>query len=132
RGRCRGARRRVRPARRRSRRTRRPRRRARAPAARPRRAGDRAPHGRPARSGRYRLPGRCPAVCSPLVDIAAHLDLALELADLADAITMARFRANDLQVTTKPDLTPVSEADHAVERAIRERLRETGHAVLGE
>jgi histidinol-phosphatase len=67
-----------------------------------------------------------------LVDIAAHLDLALELADLADAITMARFRAADLQVTTKPDLTPVSEADHAVERAIRGRLRETGHAVLGE
>ena len=52
---------------------------------------------------------------------------------MADAITMARFRANDLHVTTKPDLTPVSEADHAVERAIRERLAaSTGHAVLGE
>ena len=67
------------------------------------------------------------------VDIAAHLDLALELADAADAITMARFRATDLKVTTKPDLTPVSEADQAVERAIRERLADaTGHAVLGE
>jgi histidinol-phosphatase len=67
------------------------------------------------------------------VDIAAHLDLALELADAADVITMARFRAIDLKVTTKPDLTPVSEADHAVERAIRERLADaTGHAVLGE
>ena len=55
-----------------------------------------------------------------LVDTAAHLDLALELADVADAITVARFRADDLVVTTKPDLTPVSEADHAVERAIRE------------
>jgi len=67
------------------------------------------------------------------VDIAAHLDLALELADLADAITVARFRADDLVVTTKPDLTPVSEADHAVERVIRERLGDsTGHAVLGE
>ncbi len=66
------------------------------------------------------------------MDVAAHLDLALELADVADAITMARFRANDLHVTTKPDLTPVSEADHAVERAIRDRLSETGHAVLGE
>jgi histidinol-phosphatase len=67
------------------------------------------------------------------MDLAAHLDLALELADAADAITMARFRATDLQVTTKPDLTPVSEADQAVERAIRERLAtSTGHAVLGE
>ena len=67
------------------------------------------------------------------MDIAAHLDLALELADAADEITMSRFRAVDLQVTTKPDLTPVSEADQAVERAIRARLADaTGHAVLGE
>jgi len=67
------------------------------------------------------------------MDISEHLDLALELADAADAITMARFRASDLVVTTKPDLTPVSEADQAVERAIRERLADaTGHAVLGE
>jgi histidinol-phosphatase len=70
---------------------------------------------------------------APAVDIAAHLDLALELADAADAITMARFRATDLKVSTKPDLTPVSEADQAVERAIRDRLADaTGHAVLGE
>ncbi|MDQ1475256.1 MAG: histidinol-phosphatase, partial [Actinomycetota bacterium] len=67
------------------------------------------------------------------MDIAAHLDLALELADLADEITVARFRAHDLVVTTKPDLTPVSEADQSVERAIRDRLGDsTGHAVLGE
>jgi histidinol-phosphatase len=67
------------------------------------------------------------------MDIAEHLALALELADAADEITMARFRASDLVVTTKPDLTPVSEADQAVERAIRERLAHaTNHAVLGE
>jgi histidinol-phosphatase len=67
------------------------------------------------------------------VDTAEALELALELADRADRITMDRFRAHDLKVTTKPDLTPVSEADEAVERAIRERLSETtGHAVLGE
>ena len=67
------------------------------------------------------------------MDTSAHLDLALELADIADAITMAHFRAADLKVTTKPDLTPVSEADQSVERAIRERLASaTGHAVLGE
>lgn len=47
---------------------------------------------------------------------------------------MARFRASDLQVSTKPDLTPVTEADRAVEVALRERLAATrpGHAVLGE
>jgi histidinol-phosphatase len=61
------------------------------------------------------------------------LALALELADLADGITMKRFRAHDLQVTTKPDLTPVSEADEAVEAAIRDRLAAfSRHAVLGE
>ncbi len=61
------------------------------------------------------------------------LQLALELADVADGITMERFRAHDLEVTTKPDLTPVSEADQAVERAIRERITaSTDHVVLGE
>ena len=61
------------------------------------------------------------------------LQLALELADLADGITMGRFRAHDLEVSTKPDLTPVSEADRAVERALRERLAaSTDHLVFGE
>src|ERR1700759_4423471 len=62
------------------------------------------------------------------------LDLALELAGVADAITMARFRAEDLVVETKPDLTPVSEADRAVEQAIRERLAtdRPGDVVFGE
>jgi histidinol-phosphatase len=50
------------------------------------------------------------------------LALAHELCDLADGITTARFRAHDLHVDTKPDLTPVSEADRAVEVAVRERL----------
>jgi len=69
----------------------------------------------------------------PPVEIADALSLALELADLADDITMSRFRANDLRVSTKPDLTPVSEADEAVEQAIRARLDDfPGHAVVGE
>ena len=42
---------------------------------------------------------------------ADQLALGLELADLADTITVPRFRAADLRVTTKPDLTPVSDAD---------------------
>src|SRR5207237_9407196 len=50
------------------------------------------------------------------------LAFALELADLADSITLARFRAADLHVETKPDLTPVSEADRAVEGALRGRI----------
>jgi histidinol-phosphatase len=67
------------------------------------------------------------------VDTAQALALALELAEQADAITMARFRASDLKVETKPDLTPVTEADRAVERALRDRLATfDGHVVLGE
>jgi histidinol-phosphatase len=50
------------------------------------------------------------------------LQLALALADLADAITMKHFRSSSLAVRTKIDMTPVSEADEAVERAIRETL----------
>jgi histidinol-phosphatase len=53
---------------------------------------------------------------------AEDLKLALELADIADAITLPRFKASDLVVETKPDLTPVSESDKAAELAIREQL----------
>jgi histidinol-phosphatase len=64
----------------------------------------------------------------------ADLALALELADVADAITLPRFRALDLAVETKADLTPVTDADRAAEEALRavlaERLPEDG--VLGE
>ena len=67
-------------------------------------------------------------------DHAEDLDLALELADLADAVSLAHFRAVDLDVQTKPDRTPVTEADLAVERTIRDRLAETrpGDGILGE
>jgi histidinol-phosphatase len=50
------------------------------------------------------------------------LRLAHVLADTADSLTMARFRALDLVVETKPDLTPVSDADKRVEEAIRSTL----------
>jgi histidinol-phosphatase len=62
------------------------------------------------------------------------LELALSLADEADAITLPRFRAHDLRVDTKADLTPVSEADRAAETALRERLarERPGEPVLGE
>jgi len=55
-------------------------------------------------------------------DRQADLALALELADRADALTMQRFRALDLEVETKPDLTPVSEADRAVEQLLRDAI----------
>jgi histidinol-phosphatase len=50
------------------------------------------------------------------------LRLAHLLADDADSITMSRFKALDLHVTSKPDLTPVTDADTAVEEAIRRTL----------
>jgi len=50
------------------------------------------------------------------------LRLALLIADDADAITTDRFRAGDLDVHTKPDLTPVTDADHAVEESVRRTL----------
>ncbi|MGC4767914.1 histidinol-phosphatase [Micromonospora sp. DT44] len=65
---------------------------------------------------------------------ADDLALAHLLADRADAIATARFRALDLRVDTKPDLTPVSDADTAVEREIRALLTEHRPAdgMLGE
>ena len=62
------------------------------------------------------------------------LRLAHVLADQADAQTMARFRALDLKVETKPDLTPVSDADRDVEQLIRAQLSRTRprDAILGE
>lgn len=65
---------------------------------------------------------------------AEDLALALELANIADKITLDRFEAADLQVNSKPDMTPVSDADIAVEEALREKLgadRPTD-AILGE
>jgi len=53
------------------------------------------------------------------------LRLAHVLADQADAITTSRFKALDLRVTAKPDRTPVTDADTAVEDAIRAMLART-------
>ncbi len=62
------------------------------------------------------------------------LAFAHSLADAADAITTSRFRAIDLHVETKPDLTPVSEADRAAEEEIRRLVAASGRgeSVLGE
>ncbi|WP_394848673.1 histidinol-phosphatase [Pendulispora brunnea] len=54
-----------------------------------------------------------------MTSYASDLDLALRLADAADAVTRTRFRASDLRVERKPDRTPVTDADLAVEDAVR-------------
>jgi histidinol-phosphatase len=56
------------------------------------------------------------------------------LADAADDITTRRFRALNLEVETKPDLTPVTDADRAAEESLRNVLRRSRprDAVLGE
>jgi histidinol-phosphatase len=60
--------------------------------------------------------------------------LAHVLADQADSLTMQRFKALDLKVETKPDLTPVSDADKATEELLRTTLGRSRprDAVLGE
>ena len=62
------------------------------------------------------------------------LALALELADVADSITLPRFRHPGIPVETKPDLTPVTFVDREVERVLRDRIvvDRPGQAVMGE
>ncbi|GIG28246.1 histidinol-phosphatase [Cellulomonas marina] len=56
------------------------------------------------------------------------------MADQVDALTTSRFRAQDLAVETKPDLTPVTDADRAAEELIRGQLARarSRDAVVGE
>jgi histidinol-phosphatase len=63
-----------------------------------------------------------------------ELAFAHELADAADVISMDRFRARDLVVNAKPDLSPVTEADRGIEQLIRDLVasHRPSHAVLGE
>jgi histidinol-phosphatase len=64
----------------------------------------------------------------------SHLEVAHELADIADAITLARFRAPDLRVETKSDSSPVTDADKATEEALRDALQRLRpeQAIVGE
>jgi len=65
--------------------------------------------------------------------MSADLELALRLADAADALSLGHFRTG-IAFETKPDLTPVTEADRAVESEIRTLLDDArpDDAVLGE
>ena len=53
-------------------------------------------------------------------ELLADLALAHKMADAADLITLSRFQSNDLIIETKPDTTPVTDADKATEKKIRE------------
>lgn len=57
-----------------------------------------------------------------MTSVAEDLALALELADAADALTLDRFGALDLHIETKPDLTPVTDADKSAEDLLRSSL----------
>ncbi|HEY3438305.1 MAG TPA: histidinol-phosphatase [Actinotalea sp.] len=62
------------------------------------------------------------------------LRLAHVIADQVDSMTMSRFRSQDLKVSTKPDTTPVTDADVHAEEIVRSQLSRTRprDAVIGE
>ncbi len=64
----------------------------------------------------------------------ADLELALAIADAADSLTLSRFNALDLLVETKPDNTPVTDADRATEELIRATLAKSrpNDKIIGE
>lgn len=66
--------------------------------------------------------------------VADDVELALRLADKADALTLDRFGAQDLRIETKPDLTPVTDADRSAEETLRALLTASrpGDALFGE
>jgi histidinol-phosphatase len=68
------------------------------------------------------------------LSLAEDLTLALAMADAADAITMNRFESENLQVDTKSDLTPVTDADRSTEQELRRLLAQArpDDAILGE
>jgi len=78
--------------------------------------------------------GRRYARCVTEYTLADDLSLARALAADADLISMDRYTAIDLVVTTKPDRTPVTDADQAVERSIRRGIEAArpSDAILGE
>jgi histidinol-phosphatase len=66
-------------------------------------------------------------------ELETWLAFALALADIADGMAMGAFR-RDLEITTKPDRTYVTQADRAIEEELRRRITDAfpGHGVVGE
>lgn len=93
---------------------------------------------RPARvggaAGTHRSARDQPVPSATVSTYDADLALAHQLADAAESLAMTRFLAVDLHVETKPDLTPVTDADTAIEQALRARLADERprDGVLGE
>ena len=54
----------------------------------------------------------------------SDLELVRKIGKAADSVSMARFLAQDLVIETKPDATPVTDADKAVENAFRKLIAE--------
>lgn len=70
---------------------------------------------------------------APTAELDAWLALAQAACDEADGIARSAFR-RDLQITTKPDRTFVTQADQGIERAIRARIQAAypEHGLVGE
>ena len=70
---------------------------------------------------------------APEADLRAWLELGLSVCDAADEIALRWFR-RDVPTSTKPDRSFVTEADQAIERLVRERIRAThpDHGLVGE
>ena len=71
---------------------------------------------------------------SSMYSVADDVSLALQMADQADALTLDRYGALDLRIETKPDLTPVTDADKSAEELLRGLLatHRPDDAVFGE
>ena len=67
-------------------------------------------------------------------DLNGDVELLKRLSDESDSISLDRYSAQDLEIETKPDATPVTDADRAVERKIREILavERGGDLIVGE
>jgi len=85
-------------------------------------------------TGEYSPESKGFAMLPETPEFTSDLKFALELADIADQISLPRFRSADLRIDTKPDRTFVTDADIAVEQAVRDRIEATrpGDAFLGE
>jgi histidinol-phosphatase len=84
-------------------------------------------------SGRFGAEWSASLARAPEAELDEWLDLAQAACDEADGIARQTFR-RDLEITTKPDRTFVTQADTAIERAIRTRIRAAypDHGLVGE
>ena len=80
------------------------------------------------------MPGVSTETARRMASYDDDLRLAHVVADSVDGLTMSRFKAIDLVVDTKPDLTPVSDADRSAEQLVRSQLKRTRprDSVIGE